>query len=227
MNISFHGHAVVQFEHNGSKVIIDPFINGNSLSDLSADEVKADYIILTHGHNDHVGDTVEIAKNNDATVLAPVELADFLEGHGVKAVGTNIGGTYEGEFGSVKWVHAFHSSSFTHEDGSNTYTGMPTGVILKIGDKTVYHTGDTGIFGDMELISRLNGPIDLLFIPIGDHFTIGIDDAAYAVNHFITPEIVVPIHYNTFPPIETNPQDFKAKVSCECQILSAGDSVKF
>lgn len=227
MNISFHGHAVVQFENNDSKVIIDPFINGNSLTDLTAEDVTVDYILLTHGHNDHVGDTVEIAKKNDATVIAPVELADFLGNQGVNTVGVNIGGTYSGDFGSVKYVHAFHSSSFTHEDGSNTYTGMPTGLILNIGGKIVYHAGDTGIFGDMKLISELNGPIDLFFVPIGDHFTMGIDDAAYAVNHFVMPDIVVPVHYNTFPPIETDPEKFKDKVSCNCQILNPGDSVKF
>lgn len=227
MNISYHGHSIVQFEHNATRVIIDPFINGNRLTDLKADEVKADYILLTHGHNDHVGETVEIAKNNNATVIAPVELSGLMKSEGVEAVGMNIGGSFEGEFGSVKFVHAFHSSSYTHDDGSITYTGMPTGLILNVDGKKIYHAGDTGIFGDMKLISELNGPIDLLFVPIGDHFTMGIDDAAYATDEFVKPGIVVPVHYNTFPPIEVDAEDFKQKVNTDCQLLSAGESVKF
>lgn len=226
MQISYHGHSVIQFEHNHSTGIIDPFINGNPLTDLSVDDIKVDYIFLTHGHRDHVGDTVQIAKNNNATVVAPVELANFIGANGVKTVGMNIGGTYEGEFGSIKFVHAFHSSSYENEDGTNIYTGMPTGLILNIDGKVVYNTGDTGIFSDMKLISELNGPIDLLFIPIGDQFTMGVTDAAYATNHFIKPDIVVPIHYNTFPAIKVDPKEFQSQVTSVCQILSAGEPVK-
>ena len=227
MTVKFHGHAVLSFSNNDSNVIIDPFINGNELTDLTVEDVKADYIILTHGHNDHVGDTIEISKNNDSTIIAPVELADYLEGQGLNAIGMNVGGEGEFEFGSIKFVHAFHTSSFTDDDGVINYTGESMGLILKINGKTVYVTGDTGIFGDMELISKLNGPIDVCFIPIGGHFTMGIDDASYAINNFIKPTIVVPTHYDTFPPIKADPEAFKDKVNTNCQVLKPGEAVQY
>ena len=200
MKLSYHGHSIIQLENNDTKVIVDPFINGNELTDLDAGEVKADYILLTHGHNDHVGDTVEIAKNNDATVVAPVELAGYLEGQGLETIGMNIGGRKSFEFGSIKFVHAFHSSSFTDDDGKVHYTGMPTGIIIEAGDKKIYHAGDTGIFGDMKLISDLNGPFDVAFVPIGDHFTMGIEDAAYATDELIRPKVPHPLAHGEEDP---------------------------
>ncbi|CEA00758.1 Hydroxyacylglutathione hydrolase [Jeotgalicoccus saudimassiliensis] len=227
MTVKYHGHAVLSFNNNDTDVIIDPFINGNDLTDLTVDNVKADYIILTHGHNDHVGDTVEIAKNNNATVIAPVELAAYIESQGVEnTVGMNVGGEGEYEFGKVKFTHAFHTSSFTDNDGTVHYTGEPMGLILTLGEKKVYVTGDTGLFGDMELIAKRNGPIDICFIPIGDHFTMGIDDAAYAVNELIKPTVVVPVHFNTFPPIKQDPEEFKNKVNTTCQILKPGEAAE-
>ena len=228
MTVKFHGHAVLSFNNNDTDVIIDPFINGNDLTDLTVDNVKADYIILTHGHNDHVGDTIEIAKNNNAMVIAPVELAAYIESQGVeKTVGMNVGGEGEFDFGKVKFVHAFHTSSYTDNDSVTHYTGEPMGLILTIGEKKVYVTGDTGLFGDMELIAKRNGPIDVCFIPIGDHFTMGIDDAVYAVNELIKPTVVVPVHYDTFPPIKQDPEEFKKKVNTVCQILKPGEAAKF
>lgn len=228
MTVKYHGHAVLSFNNNDTDVIIDPFINGNDLTDLTVENVKADYIILTHGHNDHVGDTIEIAKNNNATVIAPVELAAYIESQGVeKTVGMNVGGEVEYDFGKVKFVHAFHTSSYTDGDGVTHYTGEPMGLILTLGAKKIYVTGDTGLFGDMELIAKRNGPIDVCFIPIGDHFTMGIDDAVYAVNELIKPTVVVPVHFNTFPPIKQDPKEFKDKVNTVCQILKPGEAAKF
>ncbi|WP_271397929.1 metal-dependent hydrolase [Salinicoccus roseus] len=227
MKLSYHGHSIIQLENNDTKVIVDPFINGNELTDLDAGEVKADYILLTHGHNDHVGDTVEIAKNNDATVVAPVELAGYLEGQGLETIGMNIGGRKSFEFGSIKFVHAFHSSSFTDDDGKVHYTGMPTGIIIEAGEKKIYHAGDTGIFGDMKLISDLNGPFDVAFVPIGDHFTMGIEDAAYATDELIRPKVAVPVHYDTFPPIKQDAEAFKNSAKTEVQVLKPGETVDF
>jgi L-ascorbate metabolism protein UlaG (beta-lactamase superfamily) len=139
----------------------------------------------------------------------------------------NIGGKAEFEFGSVKFVQAFHSSSLTDDNGIPVYLGMPMGVVLEIEGKTIYHTGDTGLFSDMKLIADRH-PVDICFVPIGDNFTMGIDDASYAINEFIKPKVTVPIHYNTFDLIKQDPNEFKAAVSVgEVQILEPGEAVKF
>ena len=206
MKISYHGHSVVKFETNGKTILVDPFINGNEYTDLNADDVKADVIILTHGHNDHVGDTVAIAKRNDALVIAPNELANYLGLQGLNTHPMSIGGAREFDFGKVKFTQAFHSSSYTTEDNEIIYTGMPAGFLLMAEGKTIYHAGDTGLFSDMKLIGERH-PIDLAFLPIGDNFTMGPEDAAVAAE-FIKAKQVVPIHFNTFPPIKQDPQKF-------------------
>ena len=207
--VTYHGHSVVQFEHDGVKGIFDPFITGNELTDLKVEDVKVDYILLTHAHNDHVGDTVEIAKNNDATVIAPVELAGYLETQGLNTVGMNIGGEKSFDSIKVKFVQAFHSSSYTDDDGNVHYGGMPTGIILTLGDKKIYHVGDTAIFSDLKLINTLNGEIDVAFVPIGDHFTMGISDAIHATDELIQPRVVVPVHYLSLIHISEPTRHFK------------------
>ncbi|MBC2920623.1 MULTISPECIES: metal-dependent hydrolase [Staphylococcus] len=229
MKLSFHGQSTIYFEANGKKVIVDPFITGNGQSDLDASTLKVDYIILTHGHGDHFGDTIELANRNHATVIGSAELGDYLTTyHNVENVRPmNIGGKAEFDFGNVKFVQAFHSSSLTDENGIPVYLGMPMGLILEIEGKTIYHTGDTGLFSDMKLIADRH-PVDVCFIPIGDNFTMGIDDASYAINSFIKPKISVPIHYDTFELIEQDPNKFKEAVSVgEVQILKPGEDVSF
>ncbi|MCD8916625.1 metal-dependent hydrolase [Staphylococcus gallinarum] len=229
MKLSFHGQSTIYFETNGKKVIVDPFITGNELSDLDPNTLEVDYIILTHGHGDHFGDTVELANRNHATVIGTAELADYITTNkNVENVRPmNIGGKAEFEFGSVKFVQAFHSSSLTDDNGIPVYLGMPMGVVLEIEGKTIYHTGDTGLFSDMKLIADRH-PVDICFVPIGDNFTMGIDDASYAINEFIKPKVTVPIHYNTFDLIKQDPNEFKAAVSVgEVQILEPGEAVKF
>ncbi|SUM33540.1 metal-dependent hydrolase [Staphylococcus gallinarum] len=201
----------------------------NELSDLDPSTLEVDYIILTHGHGDHFGDTVELANRNHATVIGSAELADYITTNkNVENVRPmNIGGKAEFEFGSVKFVQAFHSSSLTDDNGIPVYLGMPMGVVLEIEGKTIYHTGDTGLFSDMKLIADRH-PVDICFVPIGDNFTMGIDDASYAINEFIKPKVTVPIHYNTFDLIKQDPNEFKAAVSVgEVQILEPGEAVKF
>lgn len=210
MQVSYHGHSVVQVKTARHTILIDPFISGNEACDLNADTVETDIILLTHGHNDHVGDTVDIAKRNNALVVAPNELAVFLEFKGLNTHPMHIGGAHEFDFGKVKFTQAFHGSSYTEEDGSIIYTGMPGGILLTIDGKTIYHVGDTGLFSDLKLIGDMSD-IDLAFVPIGDNFTMGPDDALIATD-WINAKTVVPVHYNTFPVIEQDPDDFTSKV---------------
>lgn len=206
MKCSWHGHSVIQLELDSYKLIIDPFIEGNSLCDLDVDNLKVDYILLTHAHNDHVGDTIQLAKNNNATVIAMVELADYLSQFGIQTHGMNIGGAFDFPFGRVKFTQAFHSS--TYNDGEKDIAmGLAGGIMIDNGKHKLYHAGDTALFGDMKHI----GPVDIAFLPIGDNFTMGIDDAVKAAK-LIQCKTVVPIHYNTFPIIEQNPQDFIRKL---------------
>ena len=226
MKVSYHGHSIIKIVTNGTTILIDPFINGNGLTDLKVENENPDVILLTHGHNDHVGDTVQLAKKNNALVVAPNELADYLGWQGCNVHNMHIGGAHEFEFGKVKFTQAFHGSSYVTENKEIIYTGMPSGILFTAEGKTIYHAGDTALFGDMELIGKRH-PIDVAFLPIGDNFTMGPEDAAYAVL-LLKPKIVVPIHYNTFPPITQNPDEFAKLVEgAEVQILQSGEFVEF
>ncbi len=224
MNITYHGHSVVSVQTETHKILIDPFITGNSLCDLDPDTVEADVVLLTHGHNDHVGDTVAIAKRTGARVVALNELAVYLGQQGLDTHGMNLGGAYDFDFGRVKFTRAFHSSSYEEADGTIIYTGMPGGILLTIGDKTIYHVGDTALFTDLKLIGESND-IDLAFVPIGDNFTMGPEDALIACV-WINAKKVVPVHYNTFPVIEQDPKAFTDKVKTGEGIpLQVGESI--
>lgn len=226
MYVSFHGHSVVKIKTRNHTILIDPFIRGNEMTDLVPENEKPDVILLTHGHNDHVGDTVEIAKACDALVIAPFELANYIGSQGVKTHPMHIGGAREFEFGKVKFTQAFHGSSYETDNNETIYTGMPSGILFTAEGKTVYHAGDTALFGDMKLIGDRH-PIDLAFLPIGDNFTMGIEDAAYAVE-LLKPKAVVPVHYDTFPPIKQNPQTFKELVKgSTVHVLKAGEGLEF
>ncbi|MFJ8262445.1 metal-dependent hydrolase [Rummeliibacillus sp. NPDC094406] len=222
MQISYHGHSIVKVETDGYTILFDPFITGNSLTDLKVDEQKPDVILLTHGHNDHVGDTVEIAKQSGALVVAPNELAVYLSWQGIETHPMHIGGAHQFDFGKVKLTQAFHGSSYITDDQQIIYTGMPSGILLFVEGKTIYHAGDTALFSDMKLIGE-NHPIDVAFLPIGDNFTMGLEDANRAAQ-FLKPKEIVPIHYNTFPAIEQDPQEFAEMVSTtSVRVMNPGD----
>lgn len=226
MKVSYHGHSVVKIETSGRTILIDPFISGNEACDLDASKIKVDVILLTHGHNDHVGDTEEIAKRNNALVVAPFELATYLGFKGVKTHPMHIGGAHKFDFGTVKLTQAFHGSSYTEEENKKiVYTGMPSGILFTAEGKTIYHAGDTGIFSDLKLIGELND-IDLAFLPIGDNFTMGPEDALLAAK-WVQAKQVVPIHYNTFPVIEQDPHEFTNALDSGVGIvLEAGETIE-
>src|SRR5690606_24434293 len=178
-------------QNKKSRDLNRPIYTGNSLCDLDPNTVDADVILLTHGHSDHVGDTMTIAKRTGASIVALNELAVYLGQNGFNAHGMNIGGKFEFDFGQVKYTRAFHSSSYEEEDGTFIYTGMPGGILLTIDGKTIYHLGDTALFSDLKLIGEMND-IDLAFVPIGDNFTMGPEDALIA-SEWIKADIVLPL----------------------------------
>ncbi|TWM29547.1 Hydroxyacylglutathione hydrolase [Bacillus paralicheniformis] len=227
MKVTYHGHSVVTVETGNHQLIFDPFITGNSLTDLKPEEVKADVILLTHGHNDHVGDTVEIAKRNHSLVVAPNELAVYLGWKGLNVHPMHIGGSHQFDFGKVKLTQAFHGSAYTEEDSQKiVYTGMPAGILLTVEGRTIFHAGDTGLFSDMKLIGELNH-IDLAFLPIGDNFTMGPEDAKLAAE-WLRAKQVVPVHYSTFPVIEQDPHAFADSLPGGVgKVLEVGESIEF
>jgi L-ascorbate metabolism protein UlaG (beta-lactamase superfamily) len=220
--LTYIGHAAFALEANGTQILVDPFISGNPVCQHSPDDFNPSTILITHAHNDHVGDADEISKRSGATVITIVELADYLETQGVSTIGANHGGTVAFEGGSVKFVPAWHSSAFTTSDGV-VAPGVPAGLVVRFGGQTIYFAGDTCLFSDMKLIGEEG--IDIAVLPIGDHFTMGPDDAVKAVK-FVEPKTVIPCHCNTFPPIEQDREAFKKRVDSEtgatCIVLDPG-----
>lgn len=203
-------------------ILIDPFLDDNPTSPVGSAEVDADYIVLTHAHGDHVGDAFAIAKRCDSLFICVNELANYCQAKGFRAHNMHIGGGHDFPFGRVKFTIAHHGSMTP----DNTYGGEPAGVILVIDGKTVYHTGDTGLFYDMKLIGEMN-PIDYMLAPIGDNFTMGITDAVKAVE-LADPKVAVPMHYNTFPVIEADPREFAARLTAlgkTARVMEYGEEI--
>jgi L-ascorbate metabolism protein UlaG (beta-lactamase superfamily) len=219
----FLGHSCVTLTQGSHKLIIDPFLSGNPLAPVTSQEVDVTHILVTHGHGDHVGDALAIAKRTGATIISNFELASLCQKKGANAHPMHVGGAHQFEFGRVKLTIAHHGGGYGDD---LIYTGPPVGFLVTLGGKTVYHPGDTGLFYDMKLIGDMN-EIDLAFLPIGDNFTMGIDDAVKAVE-FLRPKVVVPIHFNTFPLIAAGPDEFAKKVKgTRVVILKPGDTLDY
>jgi len=222
VDIRFLGHACFELSDGDTRVLIDPFLTGNPKAAVQAGDLEPSAILVTHAHADHVGDTVDIAKRAGCPVVAIVELANEIGSNGVEVFDPNLGGTVKFDWGWVKLVPAWHTG--VSQGGTAT---TPAGLLVGIGGRTIYHTGDTCLFSDMQLIAHRGNPIDVALVPIGGHYTMDRLDAVEAAK-LIEAATVIPMHYDTFPPIETDAEAFKADVesatSSKVQILQPGET---
>ena len=221
VKIRFLGHSAFFLESGEHRLLIDPFIEGNPACPFSLDEVRGwqpSAVLLSHAHGDHWGNTLDLGRAG-VPVIGTFEIGEYARKHGAtQAVGFNIGGTYRADWGSVSLTPAWHSSSFP--DG--TYGGMPTGLLLEFGGKRLYFAGDTNLFSDMKLIGERD--LDLAFLPIGDFFTMGPEEAGRCLD-LLRPRVAIPMHYGTFPPLSGDPEVFRAegeKRGVEVRVLAPG-----
>lgn len=224
LKITYLSHSAFLLDDGKHQLVIDPFLTGNPNAPVEAAEIKAPFVVVTHGHGDHLGDGIHIAKTNKGIFIAVNELANYAASQGANAHNMHIGGAWNFPFGRIKFTIAHHGSAIS--DGR--YMGEPAGVIISMGGKKIYHAGDTGLFMDMKLIGELED-IDICMLPIGGNFTMDIDDAVIAAD-MIKPKMLIPMHYNTFPVIQAAPEEFKEKAEkkgYECSVMDYGETLTF
>lgn len=219
VTLTFIGHAAFLLSDGRHSVAIDPFVTDNPVATMKPDEVECKFIALTHGHSDHLGDTVAIARKNDATVFAAFEIYQYLSEQDVNAEPGNPGGKIATDFGWVAFTQAFHSSSY-----EGRYMGMPCGVVVNLGGVTVYHLGDTGLFSDMKLIGELYRP-DIALVPVGDRFTMGAELGTKAAE-WIKPKVAIPMHYATWPLLAPDASGFEPQ-GVEVHVMQPGESWEY
>ncbi len=211
MKIRWLGHSAFLIE-GSKKILVDPFITGNDKAPVKPDDVDCDIIAVTHGHGDHLGDAIFISKRKNVPIVAIYELAEYISSKGANAVGMNFGGTYEYEGVKLSMVPALHSAGITESNFTHS-GGLPAGFVIEMDGKRVYHAGDTGLFGDMKLIGEIYHP-DVALLPIGGLFTMDTKLATIAAR-WIKSKYVIPMHYNTWPPIEANPEEMREDLERE------------
>ena len=227
MKLTFWSHSCFFLETSSHRLVIDPFLSGNPKATVKAEDVSCDFVLLTHGHADHLGDAIPIAKANDATIIANYETATFCGKQGATVHPMHIGGAFSFPFGRAKLTIAHHGSGYEVGD-TMVYMGNPAGILIFADDKTVYHAGDTALFLDMQLIGERH-PIDVALLPIGDNFTMGPEDAAKAVE-FLKPKVAIPMHYGTFDLIDVDPAQFASGAAAsgsKITVLDIGESLEF